>query len=179
MGEAETPSPSSPSRMPIQSAARLIASLDLSQALAEIHHLAGLSGDHYRVLYERPLHEFIERAQLAPASETHHHARPGGLVIHTVELIQYALKLRKGAKLPVGATPEAMLREREPPLDLCGVCQRPVARHGEVNQQLSTWVYPFYSDFHSKPSPRYNVLSEIGILRGELKRRGSTSRLNW
>ena len=107
----ETAPAHSTRQIPIQSATWLITHLDLRQALADIQSLVGLSRDHYQVLYEQPIHAFIECAQLAPASETHHHARPGGLVIHTVDLIQYALKLRKGAKLPVGAGPEEILRE--------------------------------------------------------------------
>lgn len=47
-----------------------------------------------------------EWAQLLPASESHHHAQPGGLVTHMMESVAHALRFRQGYLLPVGAAPE-------------------------------------------------------------------------
>ena len=51
---------------------------------------------------------FAEFVQLLPASESHHHAEPGGLFTHTVEVVNLALDLRRGQILPRGASPEAI-----------------------------------------------------------------------
>lgn len=52
------------------------------------------------------IHAVIEYAQLLPASESHHHAQPGGLIVHMLETVQHALQLRNGHMLPRGAAPE-------------------------------------------------------------------------
>jgi len=51
---------------------------------------------------------FAEFVQLLPATESHHHAEPGGLFTHTVEVVNLALDLRRGQILPRGAPPEAI-----------------------------------------------------------------------
>ncbi|MBI4294449.1 MAG: TraI domain-containing protein [Betaproteobacteria bacterium] len=51
---------------------------------------------------------FAEFVQLLPASESHHHAKPGGLFVHSVEVVNLALDLRRGQILPRGASPEAI-----------------------------------------------------------------------
>ena len=52
--------------------------------------------------------EFAEFVQLLPASESHHHAHPGGLSTHAIEVVNLALDLRRGQILPRGAPPEAI-----------------------------------------------------------------------
>lgn len=51
---------------------------------------------------------FAEFVQLLPASESHHHAEPGGLFTHTMEVASFALDYRRGQILPKGAPPEAI-----------------------------------------------------------------------
>lgn len=51
-----------------------------------------------------------EFVQLLPGSESHHHAQPGGLLIHLLDVAAYALSLREGYKLPQGASPEEQIR---------------------------------------------------------------------
>ena len=51
---------------------------------------------------------FAEFVQLLPASESHHHAEPGGLFTHTIEVASFALDYRRGRVLPKGAPPEAI-----------------------------------------------------------------------
>lgn len=51
---------------------------------------------------------FAEFVQLLPASESHHHAEPGGLFTHTMEVANFALDYRRGQILPKGAPPEAI-----------------------------------------------------------------------
>lgn len=57
----------------------------------------------------RPVIEaFAEFVQLLPASESHHHAEPGGLFTHTMQVVGFALDYRRGQILPKGAPPEAI-----------------------------------------------------------------------
>lgn len=51
---------------------------------------------------------FAEFVQLLPASESHHHAEPGGLFTHTMEVVSFALDYRRGQILPKGASPETI-----------------------------------------------------------------------
>jgi len=48
--------------------------------------------------------------QQLPASEAHHHAGPGGLLRHALEVALEAMKLRRGALLPPGASAEELAR---------------------------------------------------------------------
>lgn len=52
------------------------------------------------------IHRAAEWVQMLPASESHHHAQPGGLLIHMMESSAHALRFRQGYLLPVGAAPE-------------------------------------------------------------------------
>lgn len=56
------------------------------------------------------LRRVADYVQLFPASEAHHHAREGGLLIHLLETAAYALHFREGVELPLAAPPEE--RER-------------------------------------------------------------------
>ncbi|NQB78213.1 MobH family relaxase, partial [Pseudomonas aeruginosa] len=51
--------------------------------------------------------------QQFPASENHHHAYPGGMLDHGLEIVAYALKLRQSYLLPAGVTPEAQAAQAE------------------------------------------------------------------
>ena len=53
---------------------------------------------------------FVEFVQLLPASQSHHHAQPGGLLQHTLEVASHSLALREGYKLPKGTVPEEQIR---------------------------------------------------------------------
>ncbi|MBQ0961771.1 TraI domain-containing protein [Ideonella sp. 4Y11] len=52
------------------------------------------------------LEALAEFVQMLPASEAHHHAQPGGLWIHLLEVADAALTMRAGLELPQGATTE-------------------------------------------------------------------------
>ena len=53
----------------------------------------------------------MESVQLAPASIAHHHAGPGGLVTHTLDVIERALRQRKSFELPLNADPELIFQQ--------------------------------------------------------------------
>ncbi|TDM05055.1 MAG: hypothetical protein C4K60_20225 [Ideonella sp. MAG2] len=56
------------------------------------------------------LEALADYVQMLPASECHHHAQPGGLWIHLLEVTDAALTFRAGIELPQGATTEERKR---------------------------------------------------------------------
>ncbi|HAT1685158.1 TPA: DNA-binding domain-containing protein [Klebsiella oxytoca] len=72
-----------------------------------------LSASLFVQLYQTPVMRFAELAQQLPASEYHHHSRPGGLLDHSLEVMAFAAKLRQRHLLPAGAAPEDQAREAE------------------------------------------------------------------
>src|SRR5690606_35460616 len=66
--------------------------------------IAGLDDHVFNVLIRVAWVRYCESVQLAPASESHHHAGPGGLLIHTHEVVTLALKQRRGLQLPDGGS---------------------------------------------------------------------------
>ncbi len=74
------------------------------------HSLIGVPDSHWDRLY-RPMFEALAGfVQQLPASEAHHHAGPGGLLRHALEVALEAMKLRRGALLPPGASAEELAR---------------------------------------------------------------------
>jgi integrating conjugative element relaxase (TIGR03760 family) len=53
-----------------------------------------------------PICRYAELVQLLPASESHHHAYPGGMLDHALETACYGLRLRQRHLLPPDAKPE-------------------------------------------------------------------------
>ncbi|MFT0137384.1 MobH family relaxase [Alcanivoracaceae bacterium MT1] len=78
--------------------------------------LKGLSGvpeSHWQRLYQALLDRFAVLVQLLPASEAHHHAGPGGLLRHGLEVAHNALLLRRGILLPPNASPEEQASQQD------------------------------------------------------------------
>lgn len=90
----------------IDTAHGLFRTLGIDAGFGALQKLTGLGQAHFDALYRPVLHNVAEAVQLLPASETHHHSRPGGLLLHTLEMAHTALKLRQGLKLPPGGRPE-------------------------------------------------------------------------
>ncbi|MBU2569798.1 MAG: TraI domain-containing protein [Gammaproteobacteria bacterium] len=63
--------------------------------IVQINELAGLSERNFNRYYLDALRNFARFVQLLPASEVHHHAGPGGMLIHTLEVCVNALKIRR------------------------------------------------------------------------------------
>jgi len=79
-----------------------------SKAVAEIQELCSFPQEHFSALVMPLLRSVAEWCQSFPASEAHHHARPFGLLDHTLEVAILALRLRRGILLPEGATAEIL-----------------------------------------------------------------------
>ena len=76
----------------------------------QIENRTGFAPENFRRDCLPLLQRVAEFVQLYPASEAHHHAQEGGLLIHLLETAAYALHFREGLELPVAAPPEE--RER-------------------------------------------------------------------
>lgn len=92
------------SSFPILGAAELLIKCGINPALNEWRPLTGVDANVFDVLFLEPLYKYAEAIQLAPASESHHHSGPGGLLIHTIEVVTLALKKRRGYQLPLGGS---------------------------------------------------------------------------
>ena len=96
-----------------ESAASLLATPRRQKLLEHIWQRTSLSRRQFATLYLAPLERYAELVQQFPASENHHHAYPGGMLDHGLEIVAYALKLRQSHLLPAGVTPEAQAAQAE------------------------------------------------------------------
>ncbi|MDO9521823.1 MAG: MobH family relaxase [Pseudohongiella sp.] len=96
-----------------ESAASLLATPRRRKLLEHIWQRTSLSHKQFAALYLTPLERYAELVQQFPASESHHHAYPGGMLDHGLEIVAYALKLRQSHLLPAGVTPEAQAAQAE------------------------------------------------------------------
>lgn len=95
------------------SSQELLASPRRQKLLENIWQRASLSRSQFVELYRRPLERYAELVQQLPASQNHHHAHPGGMLDHGLEIVAYALKIRQSYLLPIGAPPESQSAQAE------------------------------------------------------------------
>lgn len=91
----------------------LLATPRRQKLLEHIWQRTSLSRTQFATLYLAPLERYAALVQHFPASESHHHAYPGGMLDHGLEIMAYALKLRQSHLLPPGASPEAQAAQAE------------------------------------------------------------------
>jgi len=96
-----------------ESATALLSTTRRQKLLEHIWQRTSLSRKHFASLYLAPLQRYAELVQQFPASEAHHHAYPGGMLDHGLEIVAYALKLRQSYLLPTGTTPEDQVVQAE------------------------------------------------------------------
>ncbi|QQC64333.1 MobH family relaxase [Paraburkholderia ginsengisoli] len=96
-----------------ESAASLLATPRRQRLLEHIWQRTALSRAQFATLYRAPLERYAELVQQFPASESHHHAYPGGMLDHGLEIVAYALKLRQSHLMPVSASPETQAAQAE------------------------------------------------------------------
>ncbi|MFJ4346355.1 MobH family relaxase [Pseudomonas sp. NPDC089401] len=96
-----------------QPAVELLNTSRRQKLLENIWQRTSLSRPQFDTLYLAPLHRYAALVQQLPASESHHHAHPGGMLDHGLETVAFALKLRQSHLLPIGAPPEAQAAEAE------------------------------------------------------------------
>ncbi|MBP7654916.1 MobH family relaxase [Pseudomonas aeruginosa] len=115
---AAAPSPAPATDLPKglmrpESAASLLATPRRQKLLEHIWQRTSLSRRQFTTLYRMPLERYAELVQAFPASEAHHHAYPGGMLDHGLEIVAYSLKLRQSHLLPIGSTPEDQAAQSE------------------------------------------------------------------
>ena len=96
-----------------ESAASLLATPRRQKLMEHIWQRTSLSRQQFATLYRTPLERYAELVQAFPASEVHHHAYPGGMLDHGLEIVAYSLKLRQSHLLPIGASPDDQAAQAE------------------------------------------------------------------
>lgn len=81
--------------------------------LENIWQRTSMSRKQFATMYLFPLQRYAALVQHLPASENHHHAYPGGMLDHGLEIVAYALKIRQTYLLPIGAPPESQAAQSE------------------------------------------------------------------
>lgn len=99
-----------PGWLPVLNAQALIRHTGAGTLISSIRSKTGLAPGNYERDYGLTITRFMEFTQLLPASESHHHAHPGGLAVHALETADIALSLRRSQVLPPGVPPEDIQR---------------------------------------------------------------------
>lgn len=99
-----------PGWLPVLSAEALTERLGAASLIASIRVKTGLAPANFERDYGQTVGRFMDFVQLLPASESHHHAQPGGLLLHALETANIALHLRRAQVLPPGVVPEDIQR---------------------------------------------------------------------
>lgn len=90
------------SQLPIRKYLQIVEDTDTQVLIDSIERRAALSKDVFDSDCRPILKAFAEYVQFLPASESHHHAQPGGLWMHALEVADTALGFRAGMELPRG-----------------------------------------------------------------------------
>ena len=88
--------------LPVMSAAQLLGHTDALSSITRARAVSGLNEGTWDKHLAPVIERTAELVQLLPASEAHHHAHPGGLLIHLCETVESTLRLRRGVILPPG-----------------------------------------------------------------------------
>jgi integrating conjugative element relaxase (TIGR03760 family) len=93
-------------QLPVRSYEELLQVTSTASLVASVERRTRLSRGNWERDCEPALRAFAEFVQCLPASECHHHAQPGGLWVHALEVVDAALTFRAGAELPAGVSTE-------------------------------------------------------------------------
>ena len=148
-------------QLQIRSAEALFAMTETQGLVETIRTRMGLSPDNFKKDVLPALSQFAEYVQLIPASESHHHAQPGGLLQHTLEVAANALALREGYKLPTGAAPEEQIQRA--PVWSFGILVAALLH--DVGKPVADVLIDFYGDNPAKSCGSWNGL--VGSMRAQ------------
>ncbi len=93
---------------PVLAAEALYTRLSLHNRLRGIRRKVAIDPQRFEAMYGKPIAKYCETVQLLPASQAHHHAYPGGLIVHTLSVIEYAINERQKYTLPLASEPEVI-----------------------------------------------------------------------
>jgi len=108
LGREVEPAAVSAGELPVLDYAALVERTGSAQLVEALRVKLGLPAEVFEAAVRPVLARYGEFVQLMPASESHHHADPGGLLVHALEVAGIALDLRRGQVLPRGAAPEVI-----------------------------------------------------------------------
>lgn len=94
-----------------RSAERLLATPLRQSCLQQLWQLTPLPDTLFDSWILTAIHRFATLVQLLPASQSHHHSTPGGLLDHSLEVACNAIRLRQGYLLPPEAGAEEQARQ--------------------------------------------------------------------
>lgn len=104
---AAVPSPAVPDGFhAVQGGTALLATPRRQKMLKMVLDNTSLTQAVFDEYIRKPIERYAALVQLLPASESHHHSYPGGMLDHALESVCYGLKLRQSHLLPPGAKPE-------------------------------------------------------------------------
>lgn len=89
-----------------QTGAELVNTEERQEIIRKIKRLYSVTEEVWNHHYLFAIHEFAELVQLLPASEIHHHSKPGGLLDHTLEALHVGSRIMQGYVLPPNSEPE-------------------------------------------------------------------------
>lgn len=99
-------------RLPVMSGSELISFLNQTNKIRSIKRKVMIDSHRFEKMYLEPIHKFCELVQLAPASQAYHHTFFGGLIIHTLSVVEYAINERQKHTLPMSSDPEIIEAQR-------------------------------------------------------------------
>lgn len=117
-----------PHLLPVLTADQLYTRLELHNRLRSIRRKVGIDPKRYEYMYAAPIAKYCELVQLLPASQAYHHAYHGGLIVHTLSVVENAIYERNRYVLPLASEPEVIEAQKNL-VDLRCVCRRPAARY--------------------------------------------------
>lgn len=103
--------PNIPGVMPVKSVDLLLN--QHTGRITQINELAGLSSDNFECFYLSAIKNYARFVQLLPASEVHHHAGPGGMLTHALEVCVMALKVRRSYLLSDAGGAEEISKKQD------------------------------------------------------------------
>ncbi|MDU1924427.1 TraI domain-containing protein, partial [Enterobacter sp.] len=93
------------------SAEQLLATPLRQSCLHQLRQMTPLPDPLFESWILAAIHRFAALVQLLPASQSHHHSIPGGLLDHSLEVACNAIRLRQGYLLPPEAGAEEQARQ--------------------------------------------------------------------
>jgi integrating conjugative element relaxase (TIGR03760 family) len=99
-------------RLLVLSGAQLLSLRDVNPWVVAIEKQSGLLSGSFQRDCEPVLIAVAQYVQLLPASQSHHHANPGGLLVHLLESAAFAVSIRKSRTLPVNAPVESIAKRQ-------------------------------------------------------------------
>jgi integrating conjugative element relaxase (TIGR03760 family) len=78
-----------------------------------IYHQSHVPKEHFKKLYLYSIERLAIWVQDLPASQNHHHSNRGGFLLHTLEVVEIAIKRRNTKMLPIGANAEKQNEKKD------------------------------------------------------------------